>query len=145
MNGAARANPTPPPRPLAEHEWDKRRLVGAGYARRQRLRRSDDFRAVFAQPTRSADPFFAVLAGPPRMGPARLGLAISKKCARRAVDRNRIKRIVRESFRLAAADLPPVDLVVLCRAAAQRGLNDRLFRSLTQHWQRIKDQLCDAC
>ncbi len=42
--------------------------------------------------------------------PARLGLAISKKCAKRAVDRNRIKRVTREWFR--TSDLHGIDVVV---------------------------------
>ncbi|MBS1141185.1 MAG: ribonuclease protein component [Proteobacteria bacterium] len=43
---------------------------------------------------------------------ARLGLVVGKKLLKRAVDRNLVKRIVREQFRLRRAGLPPVDLVV---------------------------------
>jgi ribonuclease P protein component len=43
---------------------------------------------------------------------ARLGLVIGKKLLKRAVDRNRVKRIVREQFRLRRAALPACDLVV---------------------------------
>jgi ribonuclease P protein component len=116
-----------------------------GLPKRLRLRCSAEFRRVFAQPVRSIDSYFTVLAGSRRPGPARLGLAVSKKCARRAVDRSRVKRIVRESFRLVSCSLPPVDIVVLCRPTVQRCGNPRLFRSLTQHWQRIRDQLCVDC
>ncbi len=47
---------------------------------------------------------------------ARLGLAIAKKHVRRSVDRNRVKRIAREAFRISKHKLPPVDIVVLSRA-----------------------------
>ena len=50
-----------------------------------------------------------------------MGLAIAKKCARRAVDRNRLKRLVRESFRLERLGLPGLDLVVMCRRDAVDG------------------------
>ncbi|MCU0832842.1 MAG: ribonuclease P protein component [Chromatiaceae bacterium] len=110
-----------------------------------RLRRSADFGCVFARPLRSTDSYFTVLAGVARPGPARLGLAISKKCARRAVDRSRLKRVIRESFRLAVGSLPSADLVVLCRPAAVQCVNAVLSRSLTQHWQRIRDQRCAEC
>jgi ribonuclease P protein component len=43
---------------------------------------------------------------------ARLGLIIGKRQAKRAVDRNRIKRALRESFRTRYRVLPPLDIVV---------------------------------
>ena len=43
---------------------------------------------------------------------ARLGLVVAKKLLKRAVDRNRVKRVVREQFRLRRSALPAVDLVV---------------------------------
>ena len=49
---------------------------------------------------------------------ARLGLAISRKHARRAVERNRLKRMAREAFRIRRQTLPPVDIIVLSRAGA---------------------------
>lgn len=73
---------------------------------------------------------------------SRLGLAIARKHARRAVDRNRIKRIVRESFRLSSATLPACDLVVLNRKQTHQFDNIRLFASLQQHWIKIQ-QLCE--
>jgi len=50
----------------------------------------------------------------PRVGAAddaRLGLVVGKKFLKRAVDRNRCKRVLREQFRLRRAGLPAVDLV----------------------------------
>lgn len=43
---------------------------------------------------------------------ARLGLVVGKKLLKRSVDRNRVKRIAREQFRLCRADLPACDLIV---------------------------------
>ena len=67
---------------------------------------------------------------------SRLGLAVGKKRIRRAVARNRIKRLIRESFRHHAHLLPGLDVVVLCRCDATPG-NDALRRSLESHWRRI--------
>lgn len=87
---------------------------------------------------KSADAFFTVLASTRRPpGPARLGLAIAKKQARRAVDRSRLKRIARETFRRHRAQLPDVDLVILARAAALGVGNPRLITSLERHFIRI--------
>ena len=46
------------------------------------------------------------------MRSARLGLVVPKKGTAKAHRRNRVKRIVRETFRLHAAELPAVDIVI---------------------------------
>ena len=72
------------------------------------------------------------------MDVARLGLAISKKHCRQATDRNRIKRIVRESFRQHQAELAGLDIVVINQPAAKGAANRQLFDSLSTHWQRCQ-------
>ena len=79
---------------------------------------------------------FTVLSRENRKKSARLGLAISKKNCRLAVQRNRLKRIVRESFRSHRETLGGVDFVVTCQTAASRASNKKLFDSLAEHWQR---------
>jgi len=66
---------------------------------------------------------------------ARLGLAIAKKQIPRAVDRNRVKRVVRESFRLL--QLKDHDFVVLARRDSATATKTRLFLSLKHHWERL--------
>lgn len=79
---------------------------------------------------------FTVLSRENRKKDARLGLAISKKNCRLAVQRNRLKRIVRESFRSHKDRLSGLDVVVMCQAAAPRASNKKLFDSLAAHWQK---------
>lgn len=71
-------------------------------------------------------------------GEPRLGLAITKACARRAIDRNRIKRIARESFRLEASNLPSVDLIVLCNRRAPAMPEQRIRLILAGAWEEIR-------
>jgi ribonuclease P protein component len=49
---------------------------------------------------------------------ARLGLVVPKRIAPRALDRNRVKRVARESFRHWRGTLPPLDLVLVAVAGA---------------------------
>ncbi|MBT8141283.1 MAG: ribonuclease P protein component [Gammaproteobacteria bacterium] len=84
---------------------------------------------------------FAILAND--QGHARLGLAIAKRGVPHAVDRNAIKRQVREAFRLHS-DLPAVDIVALTRRSTQvddlkkiRNSADTLFGRIIQHQRRV--------
>lgn len=84
----------------------------------------------------SRDKWFTVLCADNDSNMARLGLAISKKHCRQATARNRLKRIVRESFRQHQGELAGLDVVVMNQVAATRAPNRRLFDSLEAHWQR---------
>ena len=71
---------------------------------------------------------------------ARLGLAVAKKHVRRAVDRNRIKRLLRESFRHHQQQLKGLDLVVLVKPGIHKADNAALLQSLEKHWKRLINQ-----
>lgn len=97
-----------------------------------------DFDNVFKQGQRSADRYFTILFQPNTVNHPRLGFAISKQKVRLAVGRNRLRRLVRESFRKRAAGLPPVDMVVLARDATRSAENGEIVTSLDRHWARIE-------
>lgn len=107
-----------------------------GFPRQHRLRSKVEFDRVFERNARSSDAYFSVLARPNEIGHARLGLAISKKAAADAVDRNRLKRMIREHFRLSVA-LPALDFVVSARSAAVLQSPTALRASLALHWQKV--------
>ncbi len=109
----------------------------ARFPKSTRLLKPAEFSRVFKDPIRSSDRFFTILAASgAEVEWARLGLAISKKHAKRAVDRNRIKRLVRESFR-QQQNLPMADLVVMARETTTKADSQALLASLTQHWKRL--------
>ena len=110
---------------------------GARFPRRARLTGRNAFASVFAQPVKSSDRYFTVLARPNAFGYPRLGLAISRKVAKSAVARNRLKRIVRESFRHHQRELGGLDCVVMGRIGVAARDNPALFTSLERHWRRL--------
>ncbi len=95
---------------LSEDDTDFR------FGRSQKLLTADHYKHVFSKSHRFGNKSFTVLARENSLGHPRLGLAISKKSAKRAVDRNRIKRIFRESFRLHQHKLPNVDIIAMCKS-----------------------------
>jgi len=68
---------------------------------------------------------------------SRLGIIVAKKHIRRASHRNRIKRLVREHFRLTRLYVP-LDLVVLARAAADQMDNARVREDLSVLWSKLE-------
>ncbi|MFW6191124.1 MAG: ribonuclease P protein component [Thiohalospira sp.] len=115
------------------------------FRRRHRLLDEAYFRHVFQQadPPRSSDAYLTLLARPDNgLDHPRLGLAIGRKVTPRAVGRNRIKRLARESFRAEQSRMPPVDVVVLARPAAAAADNATLRASLARHWKRLR-QRCE--
>jgi ribonuclease P protein component len=88
------------------------------FGKAARILRRREFLAVQQRGERLFAGKLVVLALPAGGSAPRIGITVSGKVAN-AVIRNRIKRQVREAFRAVAADLPPVDLVVIARSGAQ--------------------------
>jgi ribonuclease P protein component len=110
------------------------------FSRQSRLLKPAEFKLVFQQPTRSGDDCFRMLARANGKQRHRLGMAVSKKACAKAVGRNRIKRLVRESFRaqmVGSATDNHLDFVVMITAGAANQSNKILDESLLAHWQRL--------
>lgn len=128
----SRREPLTPPRPDHSFGRDRRLLTGRS------------FRRVFEAPVRSSDRYFSIFArardNAPGTPTARLGLAIAKKRVRRAHRRNRLKRLVRESFRENQHQLSGLDLVVTAHTAAEREPGATLRDSLQRHWRELSSK-----
>jgi ribonuclease P protein component len=107
---------------------------------RLRLRHKRDFDAVYARGRRVGDGFFTVTIRENQAGAPRLGLAVAVKVAGSAVARNRLRRIIRESFRLHQHELPAVDLAVSARAPARAASAESLRASLAVLWKKVGEQ-----
>lgn len=106
----------------------------------QRLHNKSDFDRVYKDARRFTDALFAVFVRPNDGSSARLGLSMAARLIGGAVRRNRIKRLVRESFRHHQHDLPAVDIVVNARAGARDADNASIVRSLEKHWRSVSKQ-----
>jgi ribonuclease P protein component len=111
---------------------------------RRRLRRKAEFESVQRRGRRSGCELFVITARMNSADGPRLGLAVATKAAGNSVQRNRIRRLIRESFRLRQHELPPCDLVVSARAGV-RGVDSRELRArLDALWDRVKQQCASS-
>ena len=109
----------------------------ASFSRAARLLKPAEFKRVFTENERARTDTLLVMARPNALGQARLGMVVAKRLLPRAVDRNRVKRCVRETFRVQRLDLPPCDFVVRLIAKPVPGSETRdLARTLTRAAQR---------
>ncbi|MFI2811094.1 MULTISPECIES: ribonuclease P protein component [Microbulbifer] len=109
-----------------------------GFAKPLRLLNAAQYRAVFSgTQVRAAHPNLLILAVPNDLGHPRLGLVVAKKHVRNATDRNRIKRIARESFRLRQHRLPAVDVVVIARPGIGDLDRPALAKLFDKQWRKL--------
>jgi ribonuclease P protein component len=114
--------------------------VRGTFPREHRLTDKPQFDLARREGMRASDALFSVLARPNGLGRARLGMAIGVRAAGNSVNRNRVKRIVRETFRTTQQELPPLDLVVNARPGAGQATNAQLRASVLSLWDRIRQR-----
>ena len=107
-------------------------VTDQSFPRSARLVNGKAYSAVFKKNRRFGDRYWTVLVhrGQSLDSCGRLGLAVAKKRAKRAVDRNRIKRVAREQFRLHRQELTGMDLVIMNRDPATTASAKQLGGSL---------------
>jgi ribonuclease P protein component len=103
----------------------------------QRLRRPAEFQLVYAQGRKFGNEYFSAAVNTNLIAHPRLGLSIAARTIGNAVQRNRVKRVVRDSFRIQQRSLPAVDIVIGARVAAKDTPNAQLRVGLQQLWDRI--------
>lgn len=109
------------------------------YPRRLRLLTGRDFQNVFDDvQLKVPDQTILLLTRENDLDQPRLGFVISKKNIRQAVQRNRVRRIIRESFRLNQQNLPAMDIIILARKGLGELENDQIHKLIDKCWSRLK-------
>lgn len=112
----------------------------AKFSRAMKMNKPGDFTRVFRQAKRAGGSGLTVLTVKNVAGHPRLGLAIAKKHIKLASGRNRLKRIIRESFRQHQSDFENIDIVVLTRADVIKQPSKKIWAALEQHWKTVAGQ-----
>jgi len=110
-----------------------------GFPRCAHLRVSAQFQAVFGEGKRVSGTCFRLhVRMPDDANQARLGVTVSKRVDKHAVGRNRIRRQIKESFRLLRESLPPGDYVLLAKPEAAKADNGALRAELLFLFERAR-------
>ena len=104
-----------------------------------RLRCAADYKGVFDGALfKVHQPHFLFLAKVTEQPHSRLGIVVAKKKVRRAHERNRIKRLARESFRLHQQNIELLDIVVMPKMGIDTISNAELHQQLQFAWQKLQ-------
>lgn len=110
------------------------------FQRDQRLLTPSEYKSVFdhvdVRVSHSGFLLLAHITEPTLRG--RLGLVVSKKNVKKAVERNRFKRLVRDTFRINQSNLFGLDIVVLARSRVLEMSNPELIQALHKSWIKLK-------
>ena len=107
----------------------ERLVTSFAFPKNYRLTKTDDYSSVFGFRKALKSPHFLLhyrLRAAEEVAGARLGLVVAKRLLRRSVDRNLIRRLAREHFRLMRCQLPSRDLI-LRLAAKPKALDRRVL------------------
>lgn len=115
-----------------------------GFLSKQHIRHASEFDAIFKRGKRVSSGCFVLRYLKIERDYSRLGMVISKRQCALAVNRNRIKRVIREQFRLKQHALQGIDLVVLLKSSTKKIRDqeqaewlEKLFSQLIVH--------CSSC
>jgi len=112
----------------------------AGLPKNSRLLTKADYNTVFSKSVKVSNSLFLILIHKTSNPYSRLGLVISKKVDKRAVQRNRIKRIIRESFRNTDFEVH-CDYAVLARGNISSLSNKEIFDSINYLWGQAQSKV----
>ncbi len=108
-------------------------------ARCVRIIKARDYAQTFQNGSHTQSSFWKLIAHDSGNSSARLGLAISKKVHKRAVDRNLFKRLARETFRNNQDDLESFDFVIMVKKSA-RADNKETTKDLLSLLKNVKNK-----
>lgn len=112
--------------------------MNQGFGREKRLLNPAQFKAVFDSPSgKVPGRSVLLLARRNDLDHPRLGLVIGKKSVKLSVERNRLKRQIRESFRCHQQELSGWDLVVVARKGLGDQDNAELAQLCAKLWRRL--------
>lgn len=114
-------------------------MVRFGFTKQKRLLKARDFQRVFDRSSaKVSSRVMLLIAAPNDLSQPRIGFIIAKKQVRLAVKRNRIKRVIRETFRHLDSEDFSYDVILLARKGVDQQSNRKIRSEFEHLWQKLK-------
>ena len=111
------------------------------FSRDRRLLAKAEFQAVFDESKKVSQRYLLALYRPNQQAEARVGIMVGKRAVHLAVERNQIKRVIRESFRVNQTKLQGLDIIVIVRNQCNVLTKVQLREGVEKLWQNLSTQL----
>ena len=108
-----------------------------GFSKRSHLRKTDEISSVFDFRCRETGPFLSINARPNPQGQPRLAVMVARKISLLAVERNYMRRVLREAFRLQQHQIAALDIVARVTRKFDRSRARQVREEFTQHLSRL--------
>lgn len=116
-------------------------MTDCRFTREQRLLNAADFQRVFDKTKLKVSTRELLILGAANdLGHSRIGFIIAKKNIRTAVHRNRIKRIIRNFFRVHCSEFDTADLIIMARRGLDQRSNSEINRMFSDLWYKLVRQ-----
>ncbi len=110
------------------------------FPRQYHLRTKSEFKSIFDKSNRISQKHLLILFKQNQKEYSRLGVIVGKRVAKKAIARNRIRRIVKESFRLNQEKLLGWDIIVIARQQCDTLNKPTLRKGIDDLWQKLQNQ-----
>jgi ribonuclease P protein component len=114
-------------------------VTGFGFPSRFKIKKTDDFSSVFNFRKRISGQFLVIHYMPNVLEHARVGLIVGKKLVRGAVQRNYMKRVLRELYRQEQSRLHGVDILI----RPQKAFTRENFAQIEAEFRQLIRKLCE--
>ncbi len=111
-----------------------------GFSESWRIRTTDEFRCVYVTRQQVIGRYYLLYYRENEIKHSRLGVVIGKYNVRKAVWRNRLKRVVKEAFRIRKKGLPAFDIVVVAKASSVEAGNKELYQCINKLFTQLERQ-----
>ena len=111
--------------------------IDTSFPRSRRITKSSEYQSFFNEGRKLHQDYFFIVVKANKLNYPRLGFVIAKKHIKKAIKRNTVKRVIRESFRYHQYLLKGVDIVIIAKKGLAELSKENFRNQLDKQWERV--------